>query len=342
MKDEEMEMFAFFEMTPDLVCIVDREGWFKKINPAVSKTLGYTEQELYSKPVSMLIHPEDKKMTSEMRSKLLDNQPLINFQNRYITKNGESVWLEWTSIYLPDKETVFAIAKNITSRKQTEIEIEENYKKYKSLTTHFKNNVEKDRNYFAGELHEELAQLATVVKMDIDWLCSNASGSSDLFKQRIHHALKTSNLLINKIRKVSYSISATSISDLGLNEVLKSLCDEFSSLTGIACDYETDIEETELSSEIKLDFFRICQEALLNVMHHANATHVKIKIENLGDRIHLSVIDNGKGFEVLEKKEAFGLTNMHGRAASINGKLSIESKISKGTKVSVIIEKDFS
>lgn len=340
MKDQ--EIFALFEMTPDLVCIVNKEGWFKKINPAVSKTLGFTEEELYSNPVASFIHPDDKDMTRLMRSKLLQNQPLLNFQNRYLTRSGSFVWLEWTSIYLPDKETVFAIAKDITSRKETEIEIEENYKKYKSLTTHFKNNVEKDRKYFAVELHEELAQLATVIKMDIDWLQSNSANTSELFQDRIRHANATSTILIDKIRKVSYSVSASNINDLGLNEVLKSLCDEFSSLTGITCDYESTIEEAELSGEIKLDFLRICQEALSNVMHHSNASHVKIKMEIVDNKIHLSVIDNGRGFEVVDNKESFGLTNMQGRAASINGKLSIESKISNGTKVSVVIEKDIS
>lgn len=338
----DQEIFALFEMTPDLVCIVNKEGWFRKINPAVSNTLGFTEEELYSNPVANFIHPDDKEMTGEMRLRLLQNQPLLNFQNRYLTKTGDFVWLEWTSIYLPDKETVFAIAKNITSRKQTEIETEENYKKYKSLTTHFKNNVEKDRKYFAVELHEELAQLATVIKMDIDWLQSNSADSSELFQERISHAISTSTVLIERIRKLSYSVSATNITDLGLNDVLKSLSSEFTSITGIACDYEGHIEEAELSSEIKLDFFRICQEALSNVMHHSNASHVRIKIETIDNKIHLSVIDNGRGFEVVDKKESFGLTNMHGRAASINGKLSIESKISNGTKVSVVIEKDIS
>src|SRR5687768_3861580 len=169
----EFEMFALFELTPDLVCIAGKDGFLRKINPAVIQKLGYTTEELYTRPIASFIHPEDRNMTAQVRAKLLSGEALLNFQNRYITKDGAIVWLEWTSIYIPDKEIVFAIAKDITKRKLQEKEIEDKYKKFKSLATHFKKSIEEDRKYLAVELHEELAQLASVVKMDIHWIKDN-------------------------------------------------------------------------------------------------------------------------------------------------------------------------
>lgn len=326
-------MLDLFERTPDLVCIVDKPGWFKKINPAVIKTLGYSEAELFARPVSALIHPEDKKMTASKRNQLLNNTPLLNFQNRYISKSGDIVWLEWTSVYIPEKKLVFAIAKNITKRKEAEIEIEENYKKYKMLAAHFKQHIEKDRKHFATELHEELAQIATAVKMDIEWI---ASQKNEISEKRIRHVLSISQLLIDKIRKLSYSINPERIGELGLDNVLRSLCYEFSEHTGIISSYKSSFNESGLDYEVKLDLLRICQEALVNVMHHAEATEVKIELEEKKKKIELSVTDNGKGFEH-ENRQSFGLRNMHGRAASINGKLKIESNRSKGTRVSVSV-----
>ena len=151
-----------FERTLDLVCIVDRQGWFKHVNPAVIKTLGYNRDELFSEPVSARIHPDDKALTRAVREKLLNNEPLVNFQNRYVAKDGRVVWLQWTSVYIPEKEVVFAIAKDITVKRNAEIETEKNFRKYKELTAHFKDLVEKDRQFFASELHEELGQLAAV------------------------------------------------------------------------------------------------------------------------------------------------------------------------------------
>ena len=330
-------MLSFFDRTLDLVCIVDKQGWFQRINLAVVKTLGYSEKELLSRPVSQLIHPDDREVTSIQRKKLLNNEPLINFQNRYITKDRRVIWLQWTSVYIPEKEVVFAIAKNITKKKQKEIEIEQDYLKYKNLTAHFKHHVEKDRSFFASELHEELAQLATVVKLDFELLASQKVHLDDVSKKRIEHGLTTSQLLIDKIRKLSYSISPARIEEIGLDSVLNSLCNEFTSMTGIKCGYKSAFDEKDLDYEIKLDLFRICQEALVNVMHHADATRVRITLQQKKNIIDLTVKDNGRGFEH-ESEKSFGLKNMRGRAESINGKLIIESKENKGTKVIVRVE----
>lgn len=336
MSKEDYPMLDLFERTPDLVCIVDRDGWFKKINPAVRKILGYTEKELFARPVSELIYPDDREITANKRAQLLNNIPLLNFQNRYVAKNGAVVWLEWTSVYIPEKEVVFAIAKDITKRKQVEIEIEENYKKYKKLASHFKQHVEVDRQNLATELHEELAQIATVIKMDID-LITNRKQVDEFFQQRTNHAMDTCQLLINKIRRLSYSISPSRVEELGLEAVLRTLCNEFSEQTGIPCNYKSSYNEEVLDYEVKLDLLRIFQEALLNVMHHAQATRVDIKLEEKKNKIELSIVDNGKGFQ-RKNTQRFGLRNMHGRAASINGKLQIKSKQKQGTSVTVSVD----
>ena len=333
---EDYPMLDLFERTLDLVCIVDKHGWFKKINPAVVKTLGYTETELFSRPVSELIHPEDRQVTADRRNQLLNNTPLINFQNRYISKSGDIIWLEWTSVYIHEKELVFAIAKDITTRKRAEIEIEQNYEKYKTLAAHFKQHVEKDRLHFATQLHEELAQLATTIKMNVEWTAGQQQ-TDELCKKRLEHAVAASELLINKIRKLSYSVNPSQINEIGLDAVLRSLCHEFSKLMGIPCRYTSSFRETDLDYEVKLDLLRICQEALLNVMHHAQATQVKIKLEEKKNKIELSVTDNGKGFKHQEK-QSFGLRTMQGRADSINGRFQIESGQRKGTTVSVSVD----
>ena len=335
----EFEGFIFFEMTPDLVCVAGKDGFFKKVNPAVINKLGYTEEELFSRPISSFVHPEDQDLTSHRRTNLLDGNALMNFENRYLTKAGEIIWLGWTSIYFPDKEIVFAIAKDITARKEIESEIEEKYKKFKSLATYFKTSFEKDRKYLAVELHDELAQLACVVKMDIDWVSTDSQNLSVSSKSRIEHALAISNLLIATIRRISFSISPNMLDDLGLDATLEWHCNEFSILNGIPCYFESAYEESDLAKEIRRDFFRICQEALTNVMYHAEASNVHISIEEVDEKITLTITDDGKGFAIDQQKQAPGLTRMRERAASIHGQLTIESESGKGTKVFVTVEK---
>ena len=335
----EFDLFSFFEMTPDFVCIAGKDGYFRKVNPSVIGLLGYSEEELFSRPISTFIHPDDKEITSSTRSSLLRGKALLNFENRYITKKGEIIWLVWTSIYIPDKELVFAIAKNITERKRIEKEVEEKYNRFKNLATHFKASIEEDRKYLAIELHEELAQLASVVKMDLDWINTNAPDLATDLKTRFDHAVVIAGSLINTIRRISFSISPHMLEDLGLNATLEWYCREFSILNNTPCHYQSAYNEADLNHEIRVDFFRICQEALSNIMYHADAGSVIISIEDIDNTIQLSIEDNGKGFSIAEQKQTPGLIRMRERAGSINGTLDIETEKGMGTRVCVTITK---
>ena len=107
----------FFELSPDLLCIAGFDGYFKKINPSVSITLGYTNEELFASPINSFIHPDDHAITALKRMELYKGQPILNFENRYLTKSGEIVLLSWTSMPIKRDELVFAIAKNVTFKK---------------------------------------------------------------------------------------------------------------------------------------------------------------------------------------------------------------------------------
>ncbi len=326
-------------MTPDLVCIAGRDGYFRKVNRAVMEKLGYTENELMSRPIDSFMHPQDKQVTLHKRAELLNGKSLLNFQNRYVTKSGTILWLEWTSIYFADSAVVFAIAKDISERKRIELETEEEYRKFKSLTSHFKSSMEEDRKYLAKELHEQLAQLASVLKMDIEWLKNHESELPPAYTHRIEHASVVSQLLITTIRRLSFSISPNMLEHLGLNATLEWYCKEFSVLTGIPCTFEGNYDPGRLTDETRVDLFRICQESLNNILTHAQAGLVKIIIENLGDQVQLTILDDGRGFEPGQQKRQSGLVRMRERAASIDAELTIRSEPGKGTAVSVRLPK---
>ncbi len=335
----EFKMSVFFEMTPDLVCIAGKSGFFEKVNHAVIEKLGYSEEELMSRPISSFIHPDDRHFTQHKREELLKGNALLDFQNRYITKSGDVLWLHWTSIYFPDNEVVFAIAKDITDRKQIELDVEASYKKFRSLANHFKSIIEEDRKYLANELHEELAQLVSVLKIDIETIKSREDELPPDLRVRIEHASQVSRFLNKTIQRISFSISPNMLEHLGLDATLEWHCKEFSVLNGIPCHFESAYDENLLTNEIKIDLFRICQESLMNIINHAQANHVEIKIEDLGDKIQLTISDDGGGFEVVQQKKQSGLVRIRERAASIGGQSTIESEIGKGTKVRVTIEK---
>jgi PAS domain S-box-containing protein len=337
--DAEFKVAAFFEMTPDLVCVAGKDGFFRKVNHAVVEKLGYPESELMARPISFFMHPEDKHLTLQKRRELFAGRSLVNFQNRYIKKSGEIIWLEWTSIYFADQEVVFAIAKDISERKKMEIEIEEKYRKFKSLTSHFKNNIEEDRRYLAKELHEELAQLASVLKSDIEWMHENAPDWSPSSRSRVEHALVISKLLIRTLRRITFAISPNMLEHLGLNTTLEWYCKEFTLLNGIPCSFESTCKEEVLTKEIRVDLFRISQECLLNTINHAQANQAAISLQDTGKHIQLTVRDDGKGFDPAQQKKQTGLIRVRHRIASINGQFDIQSGPGKGTTIVVTVAK---
>ncbi|RFZ83457.1 PAS domain-containing sensor histidine kinase [Mucilaginibacter terrenus] len=113
----DIDLNLFFNSAKDLFCVAGFDGFFKKVNPAVTETLGYTEAELLSRPINSFVFPDDQLATEHRRQALREEQVLKNFENRYVTKNGELVWLSWTSVPNAELRLVFAVAKNITPQK---------------------------------------------------------------------------------------------------------------------------------------------------------------------------------------------------------------------------------
>ncbi len=336
----DLSHFDYFELTPDLVCITGKDGFFKKINKAFTTTLQYPASVMLKKPVESFIHPDDREFTAARRAALLKGEPLTNVENRLITKKGETVWLEWTSVYLPEKEWVFSVAKNISARKAREKAVEEKYLKFKNLAINFKQKLEKDRKYFAIELQEELAQLGVVIKMSIAAIEAQLPHASAQLKEKIDHSYLVAEMLINTVKRIAFNIGPYILDNLGLEETLNWFCKEFSILFGIPCSFSSSFDDSELPHEIKVDFFRICQESLSNVVQHAEASSVKVNIAQKGRKLSLTITDDGKGFTRKKAKKNPGLAIMHDLATSINADLSIKSKPGKGTAVTITWKKE--
>ena len=110
----------FLELYPDLLCIVDDKGFLKKINPAVPKLLGYSDEELYSSPIDQFIHPQDRSVDKDRMKRQMAGEFIKEYINRYITKDGRTVWLAWTSVFVERDQLLFAIAKDITGTRLME------------------------------------------------------------------------------------------------------------------------------------------------------------------------------------------------------------------------------
>lgn len=127
-KKTEAELNLFFNLSPDLLCLAGFDGYFKKINSAFEKVLGYSEEYLLSKSFIDIIHPEDKESTLEKLKDLFLGKSVFYFENRYVTVTGDYVWISWTSVPLENENLIIALGKDITERKKQEQQIYEKSK----------------------------------------------------------------------------------------------------------------------------------------------------------------------------------------------------------------------
>jgi len=118
--DPVYKMGLFFDLSPDMLCIAGYDGFFRKVNPAFYKLMGYSKEELYSKPINSFVYKEDFEKTMKSRKTIVTGNSLLNFENRYLSKTGEIIWLSWTSVPAKEIGLIYAIAKNITAKKRLE------------------------------------------------------------------------------------------------------------------------------------------------------------------------------------------------------------------------------
>jgi two-component system, sensor histidine kinase and response regulator len=133
-KKSEQERDHFFELSSDLLCVADFNGYFRQINPAWQEALGWDEKTLLEKPLIAFVHPDDRQQTQEAMERLRKAKVLRDFQNRYQCADGSWRWLSWNAVPLSEKALILAVARDITLQKQTEWELREREERYKRIT----------------------------------------------------------------------------------------------------------------------------------------------------------------------------------------------------------------
>lgn len=310
-----------------------------------------------------LIIPEDKELAFKRVEEARVNHSFYEVEYR-IKRYDDNVIRFIRSAgtyYYNDKgeaETLTGISIDITEQKLTEekihllnISLEEKVKsrteelhekniQLKKLSANLQRIREEERKHLAREVHDELGQLVSALKMDVDWLSIKVEGLETAAKNRIVHANKILELLITDIRKIASGLRPSVLDHFGLNTALQLHCAEFQDLNGIPCIFDPGFDDEHMPLTIKTELFRIVQESLTNAMRHANASSVSISTKEDTKNIYLIIADDGIGFDYKKLKASLGLIGLQERAANLNGKLLIESSIGKGTVITAIVPKN--
>lgn len=349
MKGTNFKYELFFELSPDLLCIAGYDGYFKKINSAVSELLGYTMEELYASPINDFVYQDDKDITSKARKELTQTKPLYNFENRYVTKAGEIVWLAWTSHPVDSDQLIFAIAKNITYKKTLELErntllsnltkVNKDLKHLNYTTSHdLRSPVNNLLAIFSMIDTSRISDQETIEVIDILQL------AGENLKQTLNNYV---DLLSEKHSEVAATLEEVNFTE-SLNNVLQSI--NFLIKTSkviIHADFSKVPKIKFNEAYLKSIFLNLITNSIKYAKSDCQPV-ITFQSEKINGVNRLIVADNGIGFDSEKVKDVIfglqqkfnnhtdskgvGLYLVHSHVTSLGGKIVVESKVNEGTR----------
>jgi signal transduction histidine kinase len=249
-------------------------------------------------------------------------------------------WARWfeNRIY-PSTDGLTIYFHEITERRRAQEQLRESSDQLRALSAHLQSIREDERARIAREIHDELGQALTGLKMDVSWLDARFTKEGEVDKEGCLKKTSAMSRLImstiQSVRRIGTELRPGILDDLGIVAAVEWQAQDFEGRTGISCSFETAIEELEIGPERSTAIFRIAQETLTNVARHSGASRVSIVLKRQNGSLILEVSDNGRGIAAAEVSGArsLGLLGMRERAAGLGGHLQVEAAPDHGTVV---------
>jgi PAS domain S-box-containing protein len=259
---------------------------------------------------------------------------------RHKKKDGTIIYVDVIThdFLYKDQPTRLVLANDVTEKYIWEEKLKESYDSIRQLTDHLQKIREEERTHIAREIHDELGQLLTVMKMDISWLKKKVDPAPEPIKEKFVELLGVVDTTVKTIRRIASELRPTLLDDLGLVAAMEWHLEEFEKRSGIQKEFEGPGSEIHIADSVKIGLFRILQESLTNVARHSGAKKVNVSLEQNGRKIVLKIADNGKGYD-MEKasKHTLGVLGMKERTAMMGGEYHITGFPGKGTSIEVIV-----
>ncbi|MFO7445618.1 MAG: PAS domain S-box protein [Ignavibacteriaceae bacterium] len=317
-----------------------------EVNDKWELLFGYKRDEVYNR-LSNELNLYIKNSEQQAIALLEKNGILRDYETEILSKSGEvrQVNLSIEKIELNGETHLLSLIEDITDRKRAEKEREVLFRKVstaqerlKILSSRLMEIQEIERRNLARELHDEIGQILTAIKINLQ-MSSQFIGTSDI-ETHIRESIELTEEAIKQVRSLSLDLRPSMLDDLGLIPALRWYIDRQSQRTGINARLVAEPIERRLSPNLEIAGYRIVQEAITNVIRHAG-TDVKVKVELWikENELNIKVSDNGKGFDVyaaLQKSlsgKSMGIIGMQERVELLGGTLKINSKAGKGTDI---------
>jgi signal transduction histidine kinase len=230
-------------------------------------------------------------------------------------------------------------ARQHAGRRRAEERLRESHEQLRTLSIYLQYVREEERIRIAREVHDELGQALTGLKLQLAWLTHRLPRKLTSLREKARDMAGCIDQTIESVRRIATELRPGVLDNAGLQAAIEWQANQFETQTGIQCRVQADIKETVLDQDLNTAFFRIFQEALTNVKRHAQASHVDVRLMETGGYLVMQVKDNGCGISQAEihNTKSIGLIGMRERANLVGGEVRVRGEAGKGTTVSVRI-----
>ncbi|HTH29779.1 MAG TPA: PAS domain S-box protein [Lacibacter sp.] len=329
----------FFENSMDGILLTDGKGKIFSANKAATEIFGMTVEEICKGGRKAILDETDPGWSRFFETR--NKYGKAKGELRHFRNDGSVFLAEITSVKFKTAagdEQTNTIIRDITERKRAEQDLNDSYQQIRRLTAYLQKVREDERANIAREIHDELGQQLTVMKMDISWMKKKVkNGDIEPLPAKMDEILSIIDGTVSSVRRIATDLRPSLLDDIGLIAAIEWEVDMFTKRTGIKVNLVKPDAISAMPNEYITGLYRILQESLTNIIRHASATQVDIHLKNQNNEFILYIEDNGTGFDmnIVAGKKTLGLLGIKERSVMMQGVFTINSEPLKGTKLEV-------
>ncbi|HTK80860.1 MAG TPA: PAS domain S-box protein [Bacteroidota bacterium] len=344
MRQREQMLSSIYDTVGDAIFQVaveeDHHFRFTTVNRSFLSITGLKYEQVVGKRISEVVPAASAKNVAEKYEEAIRGRTIIRWEETSEYPSGRLIGeVSVAPIFDSAGNCTHLVGavRDITERKRAEEALKQSHEQLRALTARLQSVREEDRTRIAREIHDELGQSLTGLKMDLSWITGKVPFEQADVIARAREMRELIDATIVAVRKISSELRPGVLDNLGLAPAVEWQTEDFQKRTGIRCIFDTNCSSLEIEKELSTQLFRVLQETLTNVARHSKASEVLVSLQSEGKNIILDVEDNGRGISESElmQKKSLGLLGMRERVAMMKGEFSISGIPGKGTKIHI-------
>ncbi len=339
-----------YDHGPDMYSSIDATGKILSCNEMLLKVSGFSADEIISRSVFDLYHPDSRDVARKAYEAFLDSGVVQDVELQITNKQGDRIDVSLNASAVRNEAGAVvgsrSVWRDITKRKKAETELRASEVALRSsrqnlrrLTGRVLTAQEEERRRVARDLHDDFSQRLAGLAIELASLEKNLSEPAPELAAKVGNFQDQLKSLSSDLHTVSHQLHPAILDELGLFSAIESECERVTRIEGLKIDYTSGDAPSSLPKDIAIGIYRVTQEALRNVVTHAQASEIRVSISAVDEGLFLSVEDNGIGFvrSKLQPTSGIGIAGMRERIRHIDGRMSVKSQPGRGTKVEVYV-----